>query len=63
MSDEEVYVAAVETHARALCDALHEATAAGVSNALVLPALVGVFREAGMIPQDLDLGSIMGMLR
>lgn len=57
------HVAAVEAHARDLCASLHAATEAGVSSALVLPALIGVFREAGMIPQDLDLGSLMGMLR
>ena len=62
MSDQEL-LAAVETNGRALCEAVHTALEGGVSQALLLPTLLGVFREAGMIPEGLDLDMIMGMLR
>ena len=52
----------VEERGRALCEAVKAANEAGVSEALLLPALIDVFREAGMLP-DLDFGSILGMLR
>jgi hypothetical protein len=53
----------VEVEARHLCEATREATEGGVPDALLLPALVSVFREAGMIPADLDLGMLLGMFR
>lgn len=55
-------IALVEARGRELCAAVREANEAGVSEALLLPALIGVFREAGMLP-DLDFDSILGMLR
>lgn len=60
--DERELVAAVERRAEELCGAVKTASEAGVSDALLLPALVAVFRDAGMLP-DLDFGSILGMLR
>lgn len=53
----------VEVEARHLCEATRAATEGGVPDALLLPALVSVFREAGMIPDGLDLGSLLGLLR
>lgn len=58
----EQHVIVVEAKARELCDSVKAATEAGVSDALLLPALLGVFREAGMLP-DMDFGSLMGMFR
>ncbi len=60
---EKELLAVVEIEARHLCLAVKEANDHGVSDALLLPALVSVFREAGMIPESLDLGSLFGMLR
>ena len=62
MTEQEL-VDQVETTAQALCNAMHAAVEGGVSQALLLPALVSVFREAGMIPDSLDMGSLMGMLK
>lgn len=56
------WVALVEAKGRELCSAVKDATEAGTSDALILPALIGVFREAGMLP-DLDFGSLLGLLR
>lgn len=56
-------VRAVERDAAALAASMHAAVNAGVSQALLLPALFNVFREAGMLPESLDLGSLLGMLR
>lgn len=56
------WVTLVEAKAGELCDSVKGATEAGVSDALLLPALLGVFREAGMLP-DLDFGSLLGMFR
>lgn len=56
-------LAAVERDAQTLCRSVHAATEGGVSEALLLPALISVFREAGMLPQDLDFGSLLAMLR
>ena len=53
----------VEIEARHLCEATRAATEGGVPDALLLPALVSVFRQAGMIPDGLDLGSLLGLLR
>jgi hypothetical protein len=58
----EQWVGLVEAKARELCDSVKGATEAGVSDALLLPALLDVFRQAGMLP-DLDFGSLLGMLR
>lgn len=55
-------VALVEERGHALCEAVKAANEAGVSEALLLPALIDVFRQAGMLP-DLDWSMIMGMLR
>jgi hypothetical protein len=51
----------VEEDARSLCSTVKDATEAGVPDALMLPALIAVFREAGMLP-DFDYGSLLGML-
>lgn len=56
------WVALVEEQGRLLCQAVKDATEAGVPDGLLLPALVGVFREAGMLP-DFDYSSIFGMLQ
>lgn len=64
MPDEDnaqAWVARVEEDARALCSTVKEATEAGVPDALLLPALVAVFREAGMLP-DFDFSAVLGML-
>jgi hypothetical protein len=53
----------VEIEARHLCEATRAASEGGVPDGLLLPALVAVFREAGMIPESLDLGALFGMLR
>lgn len=63
MIEEEKLLENVERDARNLSASLHAAAAAGVSEALLLPAMFSVFREAGLIPASLDLGSILGMLR
>lgn len=63
MTTDELLIAAVESHGRDLCNAVHAAIDGGVSQALLLPSLLSVFREAGMIPQDLDLSGLMGLLR
>jgi hypothetical protein len=55
-------VALVEARGRDLCEAVKAANEAGVSEALLLPALIDVFRQAGMLP-DIDFGSLLGMLR
>ncbi len=59
---EQEWVALVEERGQELCSAVKAATEAGVSDALLLPALIGVFRDAGMLP-DLDFGGLLGMLR
>ena len=48
----------VKTQAARLCDALRDASEEGVSPALLLPALVTVFRDAGMMPA----GGLPGLL-
>jgi len=50
----------VEVEAQHLCTAVKQASEAGVPEGLLLPALIAVFREAGMIPQSLDFGSLLG---
>ena len=55
-------LAAVRTDAEKLSASVRAAEDAGVSPALVLPALFSVFKEAGMLPESLDIGSLMGML-
>lgn len=52
----------VEQDAQALCNSVQEAAAAGVPDALLLPALMAVFRDAGMLP-DIDFASLLGMLK
>lgn len=56
------WVEAVELHGRALCDTVKAAAEAGVPDALLLPALIAVFHEAGMIP-DLDFMGLLQQLR
>ena len=48
--------------ARTLCRTVKAASEAGVPDALLLPALLDVFRAEGMLP-DLDFSSLLGMLR
>jgi hypothetical protein len=57
----QAWVALVEEDARNLCTTVKDATEAGVPDALLLPALIAVFREAGMLP-DLDFSGLLGML-
>ena len=56
-------IAEIETRAHSLCEAINQAAAAGVPDALVLPALFAVFREAGMLPESLDFGMLAGLFR
>ena len=51
---EEGHVEAVTGAAQQLAERLQEATEAGVSKAVLLPALITVFREAGMMPAGLS---------
>ena len=60
MSDQAAMVSDVEKKATALCDSIKQATEAGVPDALILPALFAVFKEAGMLP-DLDLTMLAGL--
>lgn len=55
-------IALVEGKAQELCEAVKRANEAQVPDSLLLPALIAVFQQAGMIP-DLDLSSLLGMLR
>ena len=57
------HVEKITQHAEDLCAAIEVASEDGVSHSVILPALLTVFREAGMFPENLDLGGIMGMLR
>lgn len=57
------HLALVERNAALLCASIKSANAAGVSDALLLPALISVFREAGLFPADLDLGSLFALIR
>ena len=59
---EQQLVLEVEAASKQLADAVKAAEAGGVSEALIFPALVGVFREAGMVPDWLDIGSLAGLL-
>lgn len=61
MTHEEL-LATVREDAAKLSGSVRAAEDAGVSPALVLPALFSVFKEAGMLPESLDIGSLMGML-
>lgn len=63
MSDQAAMVSDVEGKAAALCESIKRATEAGVSDALVLPALFAVFKEAGMLPEALDLGMLAGLFQ
>lgn len=62
MTGQDDLLAAVEADARKLSESVKAAEAAGISPALVLPALFSVFRDAGMLPAGLDIGSILGMV-
>lgn len=54
----------VEIEAKHLTDAVTAAEQAGVPPALLYPALISVFREAGMLPEGWEgmLENVMGML-
>ena len=55
------WVQRVEEDATTLCASVKAATEAGVPDGLLLPALVAVFREQGMIPDSLS-GMLGGMV-
>lgn len=60
------YIEEMEACGRMLCDAVKRANEAGVPDALLLPALIAVFRDAGMLPDafsSLDLGTLLGGAR
>ena len=61
-TEQDRLVAAVEDASLLLAEAVKAAEAGGISEALIFPALVGVFREAGMVPDWLDIGSLAGLL-
>lgn len=54
--DADEHVENVKEKARELIAAMNEAEAAGVPPVSLLPELVTVFREAGMIPAGLPFG-------
>lgn len=56
--DQDAWLAEVSEDARTLCTTVKAATEAGVPDALLLPALLAVFREEGMVPEN--LGGILG---
>lgn len=60
MSTPAELVADVERDARTLAESLKAANEAGVSPALILPRLVLVFREAGMMPEGFTLPGFGG---
>ena len=60
MTDE--LLAQVRSDAQTLCASVRAAEDAGVSPALVLPVLFEVFRDAGMLPEGLDIGGLLGMM-
>jgi hypothetical protein len=60
--DTDGWLAEVKEDAGTLCLTVKAATESGVPDALLLPALLDVFREHGMLP-DLDFGSLLGLLR
>jgi hypothetical protein len=62
LTPEQEWLALVSEQGRLLCKSVKDATEAGVPDSLLLPALIDVFREAGMLP-DFDFGAILGMLR
>lgn len=47
------HIETIKAKARDLADALVAAKTAGVSEALILPELITVFRDAGVIPDGL----------
>jgi hypothetical protein len=58
-------ISEMERRGRELCEAVQRAEDAGVPPALLLPALMAVFREAGMLPDafaSLDLGALLGSM-
>jgi hypothetical protein len=61
MSDNPL-VTKIEHDARALAESLREATDAGIGPAIILPTLITVFREAGIMSdfQMPSLPSLMG---
>lgn len=60
--DVDGWLAQATEEARTLCTTVKAAAENGVPDALLLPALLDVFRSEGMLP-DLDFGSLLGMLR
>jgi hypothetical protein len=55
-------LAVVKADAEKLCASVRAAEDAGVSPALVLPTLFQVFKDAGMLPDGLDIGGLLGMM-
>ena len=53
----------VKCKAQSLTDAIKEAENDGVPPALLIPELLQVFHEAGMLPDWFDMGSITAMLQ
>lgn len=62
MADHDELVRDVEAAAKRLSETIKQAEAAGVSEALIFPALVAVFKDAGMVPDWLDMDSLAGLL-
>jgi len=60
--NEQELIAAVEDASRGLADAMKNAETGGVSPALLFPALISVFKDAGMLPDWLDMDSLIGMV-
>jgi hypothetical protein len=53
-------LAKVETDTRSLCESIKAAEAAGISYAVVMPRLILVLREQGMMPDGLAGLSLPG---
>ena len=60
--DTDGWLAEVAEDATTLCTTVKAAAEAGVPDALLLPALLAVFREQGMIPENMGglLGGLIG---
>lgn len=60
--DNDGWLALVTEDATTLCTTVKAAAAAGVPDGLMLPALLAVFREQGMIPENMGglLGGLLG---
>ena len=49
----DAHIAAIRDAAQKLAEAITAATAADVSQALILPELLAVFRESGLVPDNM----------